>query len=59
MAELEKVKKEKLTLEGQLVHYKLKYAENCAKIMELEDNNIIQKRKLDVSFINIEHNGTL
>jgi hypothetical protein len=43
----EKIQKEKVILENQLVVYKLKYAENSSKIMELEDEKDSLKKKYE------------
>lgn len=47
MLELDKLQKEKTNLESQLVVYKLKYAENSSKIMELEDEKDMLKKRSD------------
>jgi len=46
---IEKLQSQKVFLENDLVHYKLKYAEYSSKIMDLEDSLDIAKEKNDVS----------
>lgn len=45
--EFEKLQKEKASLESHLVAYKLKYAENSSKILELEDEKDNLNKKID------------
>jgi hypothetical protein len=45
--ECDKIYKEKTNLENQLVVYKLKYAEQSSKIMELEDQKEMYKKRYE------------
>lgn len=47
--ECDRLTKENIALENQLVSFKLKFAENSSKIMELEDQLSSIKRKLDLA----------
>jgi hypothetical protein len=47
--EFDKLQKEKVGLENQLVMYKFKYAEQSSKIIELEDEREMFKKKYEAS----------
>ncbi len=47
---IDNLQKQKTSLENDLVHFKLKYAENSARIMDLEDDFMSMKNKNEVKF---------
>lgn len=50
---IENLQNQKINLENELVQYKLKYAENQARIMELEDAVELIQEKYDVKFFSL------